>query len=99
MKTKISLIAVFMLGLSGCVHQQNTAQNSDEITPMPDSLLKPQMQPLPPQDRIVSKDIYHEQTTSNIRKIVFRNQCFVTLVVCRRTRLYPTQVDHCKSSY
>lgn len=54
-----------MLGLSGCVHQQDTAQNSDEITPMPDSLLTPQMQQLPPQDRIVSKDIYQEQTTSN----------------------------------
>lgn len=65
MKTKISLMTVFMLGLSGCVHQQDTAQNSDEITPMPDSLLTPQMQQLPPQDRIVSKDIYQEQTTSN----------------------------------
>ncbi|WP_289365421.1 hypothetical protein [Mannheimia haemolytica] len=65
MKTKISLITVFMLGLSGCAHQQNTAKNSDEITPMPDSLLVPQMQQLPPQDRIVSKDIYQEQTTSN----------------------------------
>lgn len=65
MKTKISLMTVFMLGLIGCVHQQNTAQNSDEITPMPDSLLTPQMQQLPPQDRIVSKDIYQEQTISN----------------------------------
>ncbi|MFS7549400.1 hypothetical protein ACBR36_10265, partial [Pasteurella multocida] len=65
MKTKISLVAIFMLGLSGCVHQQNTVKSEDEITPMPDSLLTPQTQPLVPQDRIVSKDIYQEHTTYN----------------------------------
>lgn len=65
MKAKIFLTTGAILALSGCAQHHNSSKKADEITPMPGELLHSQIQPLPPQDRIVSKDIYQEYTTTN----------------------------------
>lgn len=65
MKTQISLTTVVILALSGCAQHNNSGKKVDDINTISNELLNLKIQPLPPQDRIVSKDIYQEHTTAN----------------------------------
>lgn len=66
MKAKISLAALILLGLSGCTQKhQNGDSNVSSTTPLPEQLINQNIQPLAPKDRVVSKDIYQNHTTSS----------------------------------